>query len=149
MADKPLLDDDGKPVTLFGLPVVFSDKAPRFMDNVVLLPLSSYPYVTPIQITEEKGEDPDKPDWFCGCGGGDPKRFLRDLLNAFSDENSMGRPYVSLPGFYKLHEKYGSAAVELVLYLLDHMGYVEHSGSVSSSAWLTAKGEELREWANR
>ena len=38
--------------------------------------------------------------------------------------------------------------VDLVLYFLNHLGYIEHSGSVSSSSFLTTAGRELRRWAN-
>lgn len=152
MSDKkPMLDADGKPVTLCGYPVHFSDKVELLgvVGDVVLRPLSEFHMVPPAtnQPLADQGEG--APEWFCGCGGADPKRFLRDLLNAFAGENSCGSPYTDLAAFMEVMTTHSDSAVELVLYFLDHLGYVEHSGSVSSSAWLTAKGEELREWANR
>jgi hypothetical protein len=87
------------------------------------------------------------PEWFCGCGSGNPKQCLADILNCFSSENSCGSPYVDLSAVSKVREKYGDA-VELIAYFLDHLGYAEHSGSVMCSQSLTDKGEELRDWAN-
>ncbi len=145
MADKhQMVDGDGKPVTLFGLPIYFTDEAMKIERDDLVLKAQWLPEQLPDPLD-------DAPSWFCGCGGlnADPKGFLRDLLNAFADENSCGSPYVSLPAFTELYKTYPASTVELVLYLLDHMGYVEHGGSVSSSAWLTGKGEKLREWANR
>lgn len=92
--------------------------------------------------------DDDAPGWFCGCGSGEAKQCLADILNAFSSETSMGSPYVSLKDMEKVNEKYGRGAVDLICYFLDHHGYSEHSGSVACSQWLTSEGEILRKWAN-
>lgn len=92
-----------------------------------------------------------RPVWFCGCGtvGADKRRCLRDILNAFSGATSSGDPYVNLDDMRKVHKKYSTAAVELILYMLDDSGYAEHSGSVGCSQWLTEEGIKLREWANK
>lgn len=91
-------------------------------------------------------EKPSVAPWFCGCGGSDPRQCLREILDAFTRESATG-PYIDLKALAPVNERYTGSAVELILYFLDHLGYIEHSGAVSSSAWLTESGEELREWA--
>ena len=92
-------------------------------------------------------DDPKKPAWFCGCGGSNPDECLKAILNAYTRECALG-PYLDLAAFSEVYKKYHADAVELILYLLDHLDYVGHTGSVSSSSYLTESGIELREWAN-
>ena len=98
------------------------------------------------------------PDWFCGCGSlMSKKECLADLLNCytkpFSDEVDGYLDLTRIDEFVdkwsvKPSNTYGSALVDLILYFLNHLGYIEHSGSVSSSSYLTTAGRELRRWTN-
>lgn len=91
-----------------------------------------------------------KPDWWCGCGtcGVDRKGVLRDLLNCYSQDSSLKESYVDLDKFKQFYKTADVEAVtEVLCYLLDHLGYMEHSGSICCSQALTEDGLALRDWA--
>src|SRR5438132_11400659 len=85
-----------EPPTLFGFPIVFTDQLPESSDS-------------------EPEIDKGDPDWFCGCGSGEARQCLSDILNAFSSLNSVGMPYVDLRAMSEVQKKLGDAAVDLIL----------------------------------
>lgn len=80
----------------------------------------------------------------CGCVE-ECTPILRDVLSIFENTNSQGSPYLNLEAFDRVAERIGKLQLLLILSLLDRMGYVEHSGNLGSSSWLTQEGEWLRE----
>lgn len=86
----------------------------------------------------------DMPDWWCDCGEPDEAlEVLKEILNTF-DGTGNDYHFTSLEKLNEFDNKHGIGVSCLILYLLDHVGIIEHSGSVVSSAWLTFEGEKLK-----
>lgn len=95
--------------------------------------------------------------FWCRCGNGNPDVVLRDYLAVFEpvDEDERDeverqyaidyrRQYLDLEASKVFIQEHGNDVFHLIGYLLDGSGIIEHSGSVSSSAWLTPLGIELK-----
>jgi hypothetical protein len=81
-------------------------------------------------------------DFFCGCG--DPEAAARALL-AILDLHPL---YGHHKDFWEGLFGHDGGMGYLVLYFIDSLGLTEHGGSIGG-AWLTAKGEALRDALRR
>ena len=86
-------------------------------------------------------------EWFgtfwCPCGSGDPEDVLRDYLAVFRESDD-GPEFIDLDLAAAFSRKYGESILCLLGYLLDGADLIEQSGSVTSSAWLTPLGSEVK-----
>lgn len=76
----------------------------------------------------------------CGCANGPALRVLRDCMRVMQDKGDH-----NAPGWYerlcqRQVEATGGGSWEIVMHLLDQLGWNEHGGSINAS-WLTPTGE--------
>lgn len=85
----------------------------------------------------------------CDCGQGHeaPLAYLRELLDCFDRDKETAQEFINtqkIDCFMCTDDTYGP--MHLTLCLLECLGFVEHSGSVDASSYLTDAGSGLK-WA--
>jgi hypothetical protein len=92
-------------------------------------------------------DDEKKVPWICNCGQGEEEAvaLLTEFLEVFAEYDSHDQPYLNLDKCQAFTEAHGYGTWHLLFCCLEKMGLCQHHNSISSSAFLTATGDDLRE----
>lgn len=91
-------------------------------------------------------QEPKVP-WICTCGQGEEEALtlLTEFLEVFASYDSCDQPYLDLDKCQAFAEAHGYGTWHLLFCCLEKLGFCGHHNSISSSAYLTATGDDLRE----